>query len=174
MNNAADGHAYVWSNEAQSNINVWLNISAPMDLSIVRLEPSTPPEYVRLCCRARLYGRGCLMSTAAGSPACGLKENRATSTSGSVCSPAWTSWRWSAQSPREGRLQGRMASSLKLHSLSQCTIMAAWQHSACWSSSGVTSPLAECCVALLPGARTPCATWLHCSLQLCSFAICLG
>ena len=137
-------------------------------------EPSTAPENVTLCCRAHLYGKGCLMSTAAGSLACGLKENRATSISGSVSSPAWTRWRWSARSPGEGRLQDSMASSLRLHSLSQCTIMAAWQRSACWSSSGVFTPPAGCCDALLPRARDPCAARLHCPLKLFSFAFYLG
>ena len=141
------------------------------ELPLVRLEPSTAPGNVPLCCRAHLSGKGCLMSTAAGSLACGLKESRATLISGSVCSPAWTQWRWSAQSPGEGRLQHSMASSLRLHSLSQCTIMAAWQRSACWSSSGVTSPLAGCYDASLPSVEDPCATWLRCSLMLFSSAV---
>ena len=174
MSTATGGHAYVYFNEAQSNTDVWLNISALDNLSLVHPEPSTAPEDMILCCRARLCGRGCLMSIAAGNTACGLNENRATSISGSVCSPAWTRWRWSAQSPGEGRLQGRMASNLRLLSLSQCTIMAAWQRSACWSSSGVTSPLAGCCDALLPRARNPCAAWLRRPLKLFSFATYLG
>ena len=140
----------------------------------MRPEPSTAAENVTLCCRAHLYGKGCLMSTAAGSLACGLRESRATLISGSVCSPAWTQGRWSAQSPGEGRLQDRMASSLRLHSLSQCTIMAAWQRSACWSSSGVAFPLAGCYDALLPRARDPSAARLCCPLQLFSFAVYLG
>ena len=172
MRTATGGRAFLWSNEAQSNIDLWPIIPALNDLSVARPESSAAPEDAKMCCRAPLYGRGCLMSTAAGSLACGLKESRATLTSGSVCSPAWTRWRWSAQSPGEGRLQGRMASSPKLHSLSQCTIVAAWRRSACWSSSGVTCPLAGWCVALLPRAIEFCAAWLRCPMKLFSFAVC--
>ena len=174
MMTATGGRAFLWSNEAQSNIDLWPIIPALNDLSVARPESSAAPEDAKMCCRARLYGKGCLMSTAAGSLACGLKDSRATLISGSVCSPAWTQWRWSAQSPGEGRLQHCMASSLRLHSLSQCTIRTAWRLSACWSSSGVSHPLAGWCVALLPRARKFCAAWLRCPLKLFSFAIYKG
>ena len=130
MRTASGSRAFLWSNEAQSNIDLGPIIAALNDLSVARPESSAAPEDAKTCCRARLYGKGCLMSTAAGNLACGLKESRATSTSGSVCSPAWTQWCWSAQSPGDRRLQHCMASSLRLHSLSKCTIRAAWRLSA--------------------------------------------
>ena len=86
------------------------------------------------------------MSTAAGSLASGLRESKATSIYGSMYFHALHSWHSSAQSPGEGRLQHSMASNLRLHSSLPCTIRAAWQRSACWSSSGGTLSLAGYCL----------------------------